>query len=169
MGLRVVSAIGTGVLAVAGVALFRTLPRGTSVPFAESFGRIMAAVPLLLLAGALLFIVVSYEVDAGTLRVRRLLWSTSISLDRLEGAWCDPSAMSVSLRIFGNGGLYSITGFFRNPTLGNYRAFVTDPKKAVVLRIASKVVVVSPAEPRAFLEQLLALVPGVFEGQPTLG
>ncbi|HXZ86218.1 MAG TPA: PH domain-containing protein, partial [Myxococcota bacterium] len=64
----------------------------------------------------------------------------------------DAQAMTGSMRLFGNGGLFSFTGLFQSRTLGRYRAFVTDPARAVVLRTARRVVIVSPAEPQAFVE-----------------
>ena len=166
--LKVVSTFGTLVIAGAGVALLRSVPRETRVPFAETFGTLLSAVPLLILLGALLFVVKGYELEAGVLRVRRLLWSTPVPLDGLERAWHDPSAMRRSIRLFGNGGLYSITGLFRNPALGRYRAFVTDPAKAVVLRFPARVVVLSPASPDAFVAHLRTLVPGLGDGPPAL-
>jgi hypothetical protein len=60
-----------------------------------------------------------------------------------------------------------VTGLFRNRTLGMYRAFVTDPARAVVLKTAGRTIVISPSEPEAFLEELRALVPGVEIGTTT--
>lgn len=84
-----------------------------------------------------------------------------MKLDGMARAWADPKAMTCSIRIWGNGGLYSITGYFRNKALGRFRAFVTDPKLSVVLALRSRVVVVSPAEPRAFLQALSLSFPGL--------
>jgi hypothetical protein len=68
--------------------------------------------------------------------------------------------------LFGNGGLFSITGVFQNATLGRYHAFVTDPRQAVVLRYESKVVVLSPADPDSLLSYLALASPGVVVGSP---
>jgi len=133
--LKIVSALGSVVLAGVAYALFRAIPHGTRVPFAETFGKIILVVPPATLFFALLFVVSGYELDATALHIRRLLWSTTIPLEGLTRAWHDPSSMRRSLRLFGNGGLFSITGVFRNATLGTYRAFVTDPRQAVVLRL----------------------------------
>ena len=62
--------------------------------------------------------------------------------------------MARSLRIFGNGGLFSVCGRFRNRELGHYRAFVTDPKNAVVLRFGEQTIVISPEGPKEFVEAL---------------
>src|SRR5512140_2462212 len=106
--LKVVSSIGTVVLVAVGYALFRAIPRGARVPFAETFGTLLLFVPALILAIAVLFVVTGYGLDASGLHVQRLLWSTRVGLDGLDRAWHDPSAMRRSLRIFGNGGLFAI-------------------------------------------------------------
>ena len=72
----------------------------------------------------------------------------------LQSATFDPQAMRGSLRTFGNGGFFSITGFYWNKTLRTYRAFVTDPRHAVVLRYERRMVVVSPGDPEAFVREL---------------
>lgn len=158
--LKVVSAIGTLGLLGAAVALLRVLPRGTRVPFAEAFGTFVFVVPLVILFVALLFLVRGYGLDSEELYVERLLWRTPIGLGDPTRAWRDPSAMRRSIRLFGNGGLFAITGIFQNGTLGRYRAFVTVPKQAVVLRYESRVVVLSPANPDDLLRYLRLVSPG---------
>jgi len=163
---KLVSAVGTGVLLAVTYALYRAVPRGTRVPFAETFGTFMVAVPALILFIAVLFVVTGYRLDASGLYVQRLLWTTHIDLNGLDRAWHDPSAMCRSLRLFGNGGLFSVTGWFRNAALGRYRAFVTDPRKSVVLHSPTRVVVLSPTDPFGFLSALRLSMPGVLVGEP---
>ncbi len=163
---KLVSAVGTGVLLAATYALYRAVPRGTKAPFAETFGSFLMVVPALILVIAVLFVVTGYRLDATGLYVQRLLWTTRVDFQGLDHAWHDPSAMCRSLRLFGNGGLFSITGWFRNATLGRYRAFVTDPGKSVVLRSPTRVVVLSPADPLGFLSSLQLSIPGVVGGPP---
>lgn len=162
--LKVVSTIATLVLLGVTCVLHRAVPRGTRVPSAETFGTLVVLVPPVILAVALLFLVRGYELDATGLYVERLLWRTPIPLDGLTRAWHDPSARRRSLRLFGNGGLYSITGIFQSATLGRYRAFVTDPKRAVVLRFETRAVALSPAAPEALLAHLRTVAPGVVVG-----
>ncbi len=164
--LKAVSTIGTLLIGGVGFALYRAIPHGTRTPFAEQFGTMLLAVPAAILLGALLFVVRGYEVDGADLAVDRLLWRTRVPLAGLARAWHDPSAMRRSLRVFGNGGLFAIAGVFQNRELGRYRAFVTDPKRAVVLRLASRTVVVSPADPPALLAQLATVCPGAVVGEP---
>lgn len=161
---KVTSWIATVVLGGATYALLKAIPRGTQVPFAETFGTFMAFLPLLVALIAALFVVTAYDVEGTELRVRRLLWSTRVPLAGLVRAWHDPEAMKRSIRLFGNGGLYSVTGLFQNQSLGRYRAFVTDPTRAVVLELPKRPVVISPADPAAFLQLLSTLIPGVRAG-----
>jgi Bacterial PH domain len=73
----------------------------------------------------------------------------------LESARIEPNAMRSSIRTFGNGGFFSFSGFYWNKALGVYRAFVTDPRRAVVLRYSSKrTVVLSPVSPQDFIDHL---------------
>lgn len=159
--LRVISVVGTVLICGVGYLAWRAIPHGTRAPFAVEVGTVVACVPPAILLFAALFVVRGYGIEPGALAVRRLLWSTRVELDGPARAWSDPAAMCRSLRLFGNGGLYGITGLFRNPGLGRYRAFVTDPARAVVVRTAARTVVVSPADPERFLAGLRAVVPHV--------
>lgn len=159
--LKVISVLSTVALLGASYALVKAIPLGTRAPFAQEFGSIIAVVPAIILAVAALFVVTGYEVDPTELRIQRLLWSTRVSLDGLTRAWADPSAMRGSIRVFGNGGLYSFSGVFYHVALGRYRAFVTDSRRAVVLKMNKRVVVVSPAEPAQLVQALSTLVPGL--------
>jgi hypothetical protein len=62
--------------------------------------------------------------------------------------------MRWSIRMCGNGGLYSYSGFFRNKALGTYRAFVTDPHQTVVLHFPNRTVVVSPSAQEEFVDDI---------------
>jgi hypothetical protein len=108
----------------------------------------------LILPCAALFIVRSYAIEPNMLAIRRLLWTTRLPLAGLQSAEVSPDVMRGSLRLFGNGGMFSITGLFRNRALGNYRAFVTDLKKTVVLRFPKRTVVVSPEDPERFVADI---------------
>ena len=46
--------------------------------------------------------------------------------------------MRWSLRTFINGGLFSFSGWCYSSLLGAYRAFVTDPNRAVVLNLGRR-------------------------------
>jgi len=119
---------------------------------------VATAVPLIILLAAVPFVVRDYEVRDGTLRVRRLGWTTRVALGELREATIDPQAGAGSIRLFGNGGLFSFSGWFRNAKRGRYRAFVTDWQCAVVLRATACTVVLSPSDPAGFVRGLQAPV-----------
>jgi hypothetical protein len=113
-----------------------------------------AFVPLAIVFGGLLFTVRGYSVTSDAILVHRLFWSTRLPLSGLESAEVAPNIMRGGLRLFGNGGLFSFTGFFRNRSLGSYRAFVTDQHRTVVLHFPRRPVVVSPSEPEDFVHDI---------------
>ena len=95
-------------------------------------GSLMVLFPLILVS-ALPFMVRGYVVAEKELIIKRLGWETKFSLADLQSLELDPHAMKGSIRLCGNGGLFSFTGLYRNKALGNYRAFVNDWNKVVVL------------------------------------
>ena len=140
-------------------------------PVQGGLGMLMTAFPIALVVGCAAFMVRGYELAGSRLLIRRLWWATPLDLSGLRAIEHNPNAMRWSLRLWGNGGFFSISGFFlrwslrlwgnggffsisgffRNRTLGRYRAFVMDPKRAVVLTFADRVVVVSPDQPERFV------------------
>lgn len=109
--------------------------------------------PLGIAAGAC-FVVRGYELADDALWVERLGWRTRISLGGLKSATVDPKAMRGSLRTCGNGGFFSFTGWYWNKALRSYRLFGTDLKKAVVLDLGTRRVVVTPDEPETFARKV---------------
>lgn len=119
-----------------------------------SWARLAVLLPMLLLPGAALFIIRSYTIEPNVLAIQRLFWATRLPLAGMQSAEIVPNVMRGSLRLFGNGGMLAITGFYRNRALGNYRAFVTDLTRAVVLKFPGKTIVVSPENPERFVSEI---------------
>jgi hypothetical protein len=115
---------------------------------------VMIVSPLALIAGFALTSIFSYRVEPGAVLIRRPLWTTRLPLSGLQFVENEPRAMHRSLRVFGNGGVFSITGWYWNKRLGRYRAFVTDLNRCVVLRFADRRVVLSPDRPEDFIQAL---------------
>lgn len=118
------------------------------------WGALLGILPALLPAGAAPFLIRGYILTDDSLLIRRLFWPTTISLAGLRAVRHDPAAMRWSIRTCGNGGLFSITGFYWNKKLGSYRAFVTDPARSVIIRLAKRTLVVSPENPAEFAARL---------------
>jgi Bacterial PH domain len=116
---------------------------------------VMVALPLLIPIISAFFMVRGYALKDHTLTIHRLGWNSRFDLRSLVSATFDPAALSGSIRLFGNGGLFAFCGLFRNRKLGNYRAFGTDPRRSVILRFNDRVVVVTPDAPERFVDEIL--------------
>lgn len=117
-------------------------------------GWCLVAVPFLALVAGAAFIVRGYVLTDSALVIQRMGWVNRLDLSRLTSAEVDPDALRGSLRLFGNGGFFSFTGWFRNKKLGVYRAYATDTKRIVVLRFAEKTVVITPDDPQKFVQKI---------------
>ena len=132
------------------IAVFFILALSFSAALTLGLLCLLIAAPLLILALAALFMVRSYSIESGKLNIDRPFWKDSYPLEELESIEIDPQAMEKSLRIFGNGGMFSFTGIFLNKRLGRYRSFANDPARSVVLRFSDRTIVVSPDKPEHF-------------------
>ena len=105
----------------------------------------MVVVPLAVLFGALPFMVRGYVLTEDNLEVRRLGWRTLLPLAGLVTVTGEPDGMRGTVRLFGNGGLFGISGWYWNRRFGRFRAFATDPARVVLLRYRDgRNVVVTP-------------------------
>jgi hypothetical protein len=112
--------------------------------------------PLALLIGTALCTVRGYSITPDAILIHRLGWNTRLPRQGLESAEYQPGVLRHSIRTFGNGGLFSFTGWYYNRTLGSYRAFATDIHRTVVLRLRGKIMVLTPDEPEDFVSDLTA-------------
>jgi hypothetical protein len=119
---------------------------------------VLLMLPPAVLAGALPFMVRGYVLLKDTLVVERLGWQTRLPLAGLESVGGDVEAMRGSIRLLGNGGLFSFTGEFWNRRLGRYRALATDPERAVVLRYSKRRIVITPHDPQHFIMRARTLM-----------
>jgi hypothetical protein len=143
-----------------GYAAWRVIPHLPSKPGAALVGTLVAATPPLVALLAVLFVVREFALEGRALAVRRLLWWTVVPLEGLKSIAMDAEVLRGSLRVAGNGGLFSITGTFWNRRVGRYRAFITDPSKVVILVTPGRTIALSPADPAAFVDRVRALFPG---------
>ena len=112
---------------------------------------LLIAVPPLIVAKAFAARVRGYTLTEREIIVHRGLGTTRLTLAGLRSVAGDVDAMRGSARVFGNGGLFSITGRFWNRKLGCFRAFATDQSRAVVLRYADRTIVITPHDPQQFI------------------
>jgi hypothetical protein len=119
---------------------------------------LLIAVPPLIVAQTFAARVRGYTLTADAITVRRGFWNTRLPLAGLRSVTGDVDAMRGSVRVFGNGGLFAITGRFWNRKLGWYRAFATDPGRAVVLRYPKRTIVITPHDPQHFIMRTGTLI-----------
>jgi Bacterial PH domain len=123
-----------------------------------SWRMVMVGVPLAVLLGALAFTVRGYVLTESGIDVQRLGWSTTLPYAGLAAVTGEPDGLRGSLRLFGNGGLFAINGWFWSRRIGRFRAYATDPQRVVLLRYrdGSKVVV-TPHDVQHFIVRLRSL------------
>jgi hypothetical protein len=119
---------------------------------------VLILIPAGILFGTLPFVVRGYVLTDKEIQVRRLGFVTHLPLDGLQSLSGDAEAMRGSLRLLGNGGLFSFTGEFWNRRLGRYRALATDPDRAVVLKYADRTVVITPHDPQQLIVRARTLL-----------
>ena len=127
---------------------------GVAVIPSPGLGWPVRLLPIVLLVGALPFVVRGYEIREGALLVRRLCWNTRIELKGLQLVQFEPEVLKGSMKTCGNGGLYSFTGWFWSRRLRTYSMYVTDLTRPVVLTFTDRRIVVSPDQPEAFVRAL---------------
>lgn len=148
------SSIIAAVVCLGGASIDFATPKGS--PLAPYFLNFW--VPILFLAlllGTALFTIRGYTVTNEAILVHRLFWDTRLPREGLVSATVEPRALSWSLRICGNGGMFSFSGWFWSKKLGRFQAYATDLNRTVVLRWEKRTAVVSPDDPEGFVREVL--------------
>lgn len=147
---RLMTFIGVGVLGMAAVIGATLL--GLGLVF---WGVFAIALALLVLAMAWVGRVKPYAVDRNALVIRTGFVRLRVPLSTITAVRPDPEVLRRALRLWGNGGLFAVTGLFRCQGHGMVRVFVTDPAKAVVLiRDGQRALVISPEDVPGFLARM---------------
>jgi hypothetical protein len=140
------------VLLLLGVSFVGTRHWADSTPLPARLA--MTILPMAVLVGTLPFLVRGYVITPSELRIERLGWQNRFALTDVLSVSADPQAMRRSIRLCGSGGLFGFFGWFRNKTLGTYRAYGTDPKKTVVIKLKNRTIVITPQDPERFVAEL---------------
>ena len=112
----------------------------------------LAPVVLILLIMPL-FMIRGYVLTDSELVIRRLIWKNTIKLRHFISADCAPFILAGSFRI-GNGGFFSISGYFQNKRVGSCEAWVTDTARTVLIELHSRKIVISPENPEQFIDDI---------------
>ncbi|MFN7998997.1 MAG: PH domain-containing protein [Bryobacteraceae bacterium] len=93
-----------------------------------------------------------YEIGKGVLAVRRPIGSVRIPLaDIREIRPSTADDFRGAIRLWGSGGLFGYYGLFSTAVLGRSWWYVTDRKRAVIVRTDAKTIVVSPDDVSGFV------------------
>jgi Bacterial PH domain len=149
--LKVISLVSSLILIGVAYGVAKLMP--------SAIGVATACLTIAVLVGSALSVVRGYELDRDRLSIQRLLWSTVVDIRGLTRVWHDPKGLRGSIRVFGNGGLFSLTGIYWSRALGRYRMFATDPKQFVGMVLPGRKIVVTPADPEAFVQEIRTLYP----------
>lgn len=141
-------ALLAGVTACGLVGLPAAVPRLAST--------ILVVLPIAILLGTLPFMVLGYVLRDDEMLIERLGWANHIPLSTVVSATADADAIRGSIRLCGSGGLFGFFGWFRNGRLGVYRAYGTDPKRCVVMKLTHRTIIVTPDDPQRFVAELTA-------------
>ena len=116
------------------------------IPNMPVYGAVV--IPLIIIV-TWLFSVRGYILEEGVLQVQRPFWTTAISLPPDTVFRAEPEIRKGLWRTAGNGGLFGYTGWYRNRSLGSFRAYVTSWSNAVSITSESTGfrAVISPEDP----------------------
>ena len=95
--------------------------------------------------------ILAYIVTDDSLIIRYLGRPVTIPLASLASATVDPEVLPLPIR---RGIAFSIMGVRQSSKWGTYRAYASDPSRAVVLSFADRRIVVTPDRPEEFAELL---------------
>jgi hypothetical protein len=142
--LKITTFVGTVALAFLTLCGFALLPK-------QGMGLALTAAPVVILLWFLLGGVRGYVLSEEGVEVKRFGRDTLLPLAGLQSIEGKADAMRGAIRLLANGGVFSYTGFFWNRELKLFRAYATDPSRAVILRYARRRVVVTPHDPQQFI------------------
>ena len=115
----------------------------------------IGALFILILAGCYYFRISSYSVTDDGIVIRRPFDMVVLKRDGLTDVCrIDGKSLRYSVRTFGIGGLFAITGKFWNRRYGDMTWYVTRTDRVVVLVFGQKKVLLSPDLPGEFLAAL---------------
>ena len=137
-----------GLVMLAAIMLLPALiPIGLPAPIIMAW----VAFPPLVVAGSLARSVRGYTLTEDALVVRRGIGTTRLPLAGLRSVTGEVDAMRGSFRLMGNDGFFAITGRYWSKKLGWHEAFATDLSRAVALRYAKRIILITPHDPQQFI------------------
>lgn len=106
--------------------------------------------------------VVGYRLSADMLEIRRPFTIGQVPLATITAVRPAPQALDRALRVFGNGGLFALTGLYKTRDHGVVRVYATDPTQLLLLeRAQGRAILLSPADPAGAAALIVTRVPAL--------
>jgi hypothetical protein len=98
----------------------------------------------------------SYSIDSESFQVNRLAGSFRIPISVIQNVFiAQKEEMKLPIRIFGNGGVFGFTGYYRNSRFGSMRWFVTQRQNYVLIEtVDGSKYVITPNDPKELVDEL---------------
>jgi hypothetical protein len=112
---------------------------------------VLIALPMSLLLISLVRSVRGYSLNDREIAVKHVIGRTVLALDAVRSVEGNSEIMKGSICLLANCGLFSFSGWYFNRRLKVYKAMVSDPSRAIVLRLKRSVLVISPHDPQQFI------------------
>jgi hypothetical protein len=125
---------------------------------AVEFRAILIGLPVFFLLISFPFSIKGYSLSQDGIVIRRLAGNVQLPLESLAAVEGKAEMFDQSFRLAANRGLFVYSGWFWNSEYKLFRAFVSDPSRAVVLKYADRTVVISPHDPQAFIMRARTLM-----------
>lgn len=123
---------------------------------------LMLALPLLFVVYwyCYLFRVIGYSVGNGKLVIRRTIKDLEIDMTKIQNAFIpDPDSMRLTIRTFGNGGLFGYLGLYYNPAHGNMKWYATRRDNYVMLMMKDDTKIVLTPDSDLMAQEIKRLLP----------
>jgi Bacterial PH domain len=157
--IKLLSTLGVFVICGAMGVLYNLVPQTSATGITNTTFIADIFIMLALVVWATTSMIRGYEIQPGKIVIVRLLSRKEIQITPDSAARVDPEIFNGSFKKFGNGGFFSISGLFRNSTIGDFNAYITDIKKSVVINAVNGTFVISPENPSEFVESFSKLGP----------
>lgn len=147
-------------LTAGGAAVTAFVARHPETPDAGLAGLFFAAMPLFIVATAVLAWALApsgFEIEAALIRVERPLLPIEIPLREVrEVEVLAPGALGGAIRLLGTSGAFGHYGRFRSRTLGKFRMYATRGDGLVRVTTERDTFVLSPEPLEPFVEEVLS-------------
>jgi len=119
---------------------------------------VLTGLPVLFLLISVPFSIRGYSLSQDGIVIKRFAWDVQLPLATLESVDGKADMLDQSYRLAANRGLFVYSGWFWSSEFKLFRAYVSDPSRAVVLKYPNRTIVISPHDPQQFIMRARTLM-----------